>query len=278
MPEGPEIKRAADRLAAAVCDRPLKGVFFAFEHLKPYEAVLTQEEVMRVQPQGKALLIRFTNALSIYTHNQLYGRWYIRAAQSYPTTNRQLRLALHTARKSALLYSASDIAVLTDDEVAGHPFLRRLGLDVLDASTTIAQVQARLLDPRFRRRSLTSLLLDQSFLCGLGNYLRSEVLFVAGVHPSLRPIDCTPEQIQQLAQAAIAVSQQSYRTQGITNDLAIVAQLKQQGYPRSAYRHFVFGRDQKPCFRCGTLIVKTIAGGRRIYHCPQCQTQCLAVL
>lgn len=271
MPEGPEIKQAADAVARAIVHTPLLNISFAFERLQPYEEVLVREQIWAVQAKGKAMLIRFQNQLNIYSHNQLYGKWYIQKANAYPVTNRQLRLAIHTPKKAALLYSASDIDVLTDEQIASHPFLSRLGPDVLDEATTVEQVQERLLDKRFYRRGLTSLLLDQGFLCGLGNYLRSEVLFAARVNPALRPVDCTPEQLVGLAEGAIAVSRQSYITKGITNDLDIVAQLKQQGYSRQQYRFYVFNRDGKPCYVCGTPILKDIAGGRRIYYCPHCQ-------
>lgn len=271
MPEGPEIKRAAAQIAKAIEQQPIISLFFAFDHLKSYESVLAAAQVISVRSRGKAMLIRFQNQFTIYSHNQLYGKWFVRSVQDYPATNRQLRLAIHTEKKSALLYSASEIAVLTDDEVAAHPFLRRLGPDVLDAETTLEQVQAQFLHQKFYRRGLGGLLLDQSFLCGLGNYLRSEVLFVARVHPSLRPIDCAQTQITQLAKAAIAVSQQSFQTKGITTDLAIATKLKEQGYPRRAYRHYVFNREGDPCFCCGSPIQKDITAGRRIYFCPQCQ-------
>jgi endonuclease VIII len=118
MPEGPEIKRAADEIAKAIGHQVVSEVFFAFDHLKVYEPVLQGQTIVAVQSKGKALLIRFDNQLGIYSHNQLYGKWIIRKAYSYPETNRQLRLALHNRKKSALLYSASDIAVLTEAEVA----------------------------------------------------------------------------------------------------------------------------------------------------------------
>ena len=209
MPEGPEIKQAADAVARAIVQQPLIHLSFAFERLQLYEEILVNEQIWAVQAKGKAMLIRFQNQLNIYSHNQLYGKWYIQKANTYPVTNRQLRLAIHTQKQSALLYSASDIDVITNDQIASHPFLSRLGPDVLDEATTVAQVRDRFLDKRFHRRGLVSLLLDQGFLCGLGNYLRSEVLFVAKVNPALRPIDCTPEQIDGLAAGAIAVSRQS---------------------------------------------------------------------
>lgn len=272
MPEGPEIRQAADAIAKALVNRQVKEVFFAFDHLKPYESRLTGSKVVAVQTRGKAMLLHFDNQLCIYSHNQLYGKWVITNAYSYPNTTRQLRLAIHNEQHSALLYSASEIKVLSEAQIATHPFLSQLGPDVLDKSVTVEQVSKRFQDQRFKRRLLTSLLLDQHFLCGLGNYLRSEVLFVAKIHPERRPMNCHPDQITRLAAATISVTHQSYITGGITNDLELAAQLRKQGFKRSEYRHYVFNRQDKPCFICGTAIVKAFSGGRRYYYCPSCQS------
>lgn len=271
MPEGPEIRQASDRLAQVLVNRPLDSVYFAFDRLKPHEAPLTQATITDVRSRGKALLLHFSNHRTIYSHNQLYGVWYVRRAHQYPTTKRQLRLALHTDSHSALLYSASDIDVLTDSQLAEHPFLSRLGVDVLDDDTTEADVLGQLQHSSFQRRRFATLLLDQHFLCGLGNYLRSEILFVARLHPQQRPCDCTPQQQQHLAATVLAVTRQSYHTQGITNDLDIVARLQAEGVSRSRFRHWVFGRDGLPCYVCGGAIEKIVAGGRRCYVCPHCQ-------
>lgn len=273
MPEGPEIKRAADRIAKAVARKPIEEVYFAFEHLKPYEKDLARAQITSVQPRGKALLTHFNNDLAIYTHNQLYGKWEIKRARNYPETKRQLRLAIHTKSKSALLYSASDIEVLYPSDIDLHPFLSKLGPDVLDKAVTPEQVSQRLNSDRFRRRGLASLLLDQHCLCGLGNYLRSEVLFVAGVHPSFRPKDCTPAQLEILGKAAITLPRQSYETGGITNDLTRAQQMKADGYSRRVYRYWVFARQHQPCYQCGTGILKETFAGRRLYYCPTCQPQ-----
>ncbi|MGB3612727.1 MAG: endonuclease VIII [Elainellaceae cyanobacterium] len=271
MPEGPEIRQAADRIAAAIEQQELTAVFFAFDSLKPYESTLAKQMVTRVEPRGKAMLIRFDNGLNIYSHNQLYGKWMVRNAHSYPDTKRQLRLAIHTPRKSALLYSASDIDVLPNEDLGLHPFLSRIGPDVLDPAMTPNAVAQRLGETAFHRRQLATLLLDQHFLAGLGNYLRSEILFDAGVYPTHRPADCPPEAIRRLGESAIALSRRSYDTGGITNDLDLAMALKAEGLPRRAYRHYVFGRDGKPCYRCSTAIIKETFGGRRCYYCPVCQ-------
>ena len=61
MPEGPEIKIAADRIAKAIAQRPITEIFFAFEYLKPYEEILVRQLVTGVDTKGKGMLIRFDN-------------------------------------------------------------------------------------------------------------------------------------------------------------------------------------------------------------------------
>ncbi|MEM6351971.1 MAG: endonuclease VIII [Cyanobacteria bacterium P01_D01_bin.14] len=269
MPEGPEIRKAADRVERAIKPRSTSEIFFAFDHLKPYEAKLAGRQIREVETRGKAMLIHFDNALSIYSHNQLYGVWMVRSAYDYPNTKRQLRLAIHNEKKSALLYSASDIEVLTPDQIPTHPFLSQLGPDILAA--TPGQVFAQLQAKPYRRRQFTGLFLDQHFLAGVGNYLRSEILFVARLHPRRRPVDCREAALRELAEVAIALPYQSYRYNGITNDLDLANQLKSQGQKRSQYRHWVFNREGQSCRICQTPIVKDFASSRRFYYCPVCQ-------
>lgn len=271
MPEGPEIRRAADKIQRAIAGEVASDVFFAFDRLKPYEDELVGRTVTAVEPYGKALVTTFDNGLAVYSHNQLYGIWVICKPNSIPATRRQLRFAVQTSRRWALLYSASDIEVLSAESVSAHPYIVKLGPDTLDATITATEVEARTLSAPFRRRQFASLLLDQGFLGGIGNYLRTEILYVARIHPAQRPVDCNSQQILAFAEAALALPQQSYRHNGITNDLALATHLKQTGYRRRDYRHWAFGRQGKPCHRCGATIVKIMIGGRRCYVCPQCQ-------
>ena len=271
MPEGPEIRRAADKIHRALAGNRAQDVFFAFDHLKPYEETLIGGTITQVTPYGKALVTAFDNGLGVYSHNQLYGKWVICNPQAMPATGRQLRFAIHTELKWALLYSASEIEVLSLDQVSQHPYIAKLGPDTLDCTVTPEQVASRTLDAAFRRRRFAGLLLDQGFLGGLGNYLRSEILYVAGIHPNQRPMDCRADHTKAFAEAALALPQQSYRHRGITNDLALAAHLKAQGQRRQEYRHWVFGRLGQPCHRCGTAIEKLILSGRRCYVCPSCQ-------
>ena len=271
MPEGPETRLAADRIAKAIQGRAADEVFFAFESLQPFRKKLTGQQVERIDTRGKAMLTRFSGGLSVYTHNQLYGRWYIMGDGKMPRTQRQLRFSVRAGDQRALLYSASDIEVLTPAQEASHPFLGRLGPDLLSESPPPAEIANRIEDSRFRGRQLGALLLDQSFVAGLGNYLRAEILFEARIHPRCRGKDCTAEERQQIAQQIVSVTRRAYRTRGITLAEEHVTALKKKGVKRSAYRHWVYDRRGLPCRRCETQVVTENIGGRNCFWCPQCQ-------
>ena len=270
MPEGPEIRRAADRLAAAVAGSPILRATFAFPDLEHFEAGLVGRRIESITPRGKALLTRFDHGWTMYSHNQLYGVWRIVAAGGQPqATSRSLRVALETARGAIHLYSASDVSMWRSDDVESHPFLQRLGPDVLDPALDAAAVAARLQLPRFRGRSLGGLLLDQGFLAGMGNYLRSEVLFAAGLPPQRRPKDLDPAATARLAQALLDLPRLSYATRGIAP-----AERMRDDYltdTPDAFRFQVFGREGEPCPACGKPVERMQAASRRLYLCPACQ-------
>lgn len=272
MPEGPEVRRQADRIGRALSGRVAVSVYFAFPRLRDAARDLTGCRIETVRSRGKALLLTFEGDRVVFTHNQLYGRWLVRRSPVRPSSRRSLRFAVVTGSSSAWLYSASTIEVLAGSELAAHPFLSRLGPDALDPETTARMIRARLRDSSFRRRALGPLLLDQGFVAGLGNYLRSEILFRARVDPQARPRDLDAAQIRRLADAILAVPRRAYETAGITNDPRAVARARAAGLPRRRYRHLVFGREGQPCPRCDDRIEKLEIAGRRLYRCPSCQS------
>ena len=78
MPEGPEIRLAADKLRRVLAGRQSTEVRFAgdrFPHLQRFGARLSGRMIDAVEPRGKAMLTHFEGGLSIYSHNQLYGEW-----------------------------------------------------------------------------------------------------------------------------------------------------------------------------------------------------------
>lgn len=84
MPEGPEIRRAADSLEAAIKGEPLTEAWFAFPQLQHYQSQLVGQRVTRIETRGKALLTHFSGGLTLYSHNQLYGVWRVVDAGAQP--------------------------------------------------------------------------------------------------------------------------------------------------------------------------------------------------
>ena len=276
MPEGPEIRRMVDDIYKAVGGKTAQSVFFAFEHLKPFESALRGRKVERVEARSKAVLVFFEatdedGPWCVYSHNQLYGKWRMGKPDQEPSTNRQLRFAIIGPKKAARLYSASDIQLVRPDELNEVPYLSRLGPDPLNQDVSVAQLLAVFDDKRFRGRNLGGLLLDQAFVAGIGNYLRSEILFEAGVSPRARPRDLDADQQSKLAEAILTLVQRTYRLKGITNPPERADRLKKEGWTFGQRRHMVFNRDGERCHDCASPIVKTMMASRRLYYCPACQ-------
>ena len=271
MPEGPEIRRAADKVEAVLKDKTVERIQFGLQPLKKFSKALTGTKVLQLETRGKALLTHFDSGHTIYSHNQLYGVWRVVKRDKLPKTNRQLRLALHTDQHSALLYSASDISVWNTEKIEEHPFLQRIGPDILNPNLTWREVAERLQSRTFAGRALNSVYLDQAFLAGLGNYLRSEILFIAGIHPTRKARELSKGEIGKLARITLDISQRSYASQGVTIPDQQYKALKKKGVSFGKARFFVFSRANQPCRVCKTKIKRSTANSRRIYTCATCQ-------
>lgn len=271
MPEGPEIRLAADRIAKILVGQPVVEAQLNLPPLQRFEKRLAGSRVTAVDTRGKAMLTRFDNGLTLYSHNQLYGKWFTTRRPKLPDTGRQLRVALHTPTHSALLYSASDIEVLSESAVKQHPFLSRIGPDILDPTLTADDIIERLCSTSFCKRALGSLYLDQAFLAGNGNYLRSEILWAARVSPSAKPAQLDEADLLRLAKKTLQISRRSYRTRGVTVPPKQAKESKALGMTYSQYRFQVFGREGLDCYECGAPIQRRTMGSRNLFLCSVCQ-------
>ena len=261
MPEGPETHRVADRLRDALAGDALTRVQFINPALKAFERALHGRTVRAVDAHGKALLTEIDGGTTLYTHSQLFGFWRIDDGTPQPVNATLPRLVLQTARARAQLFAAPTIEVLDTGNAHLHPFLAKLGPDVIDAATTPRDMQRQLADVRFARKQLADLLLDQAFAAGMGNYLRSEVLHKACLAPTRTPGSLDPAETRALASALLSVPRASYRAQS------------REGaeYASDGVRFVVFDREGEPCPRDGTPIAQIRLAARRLYWCPHCQ-------
>ena len=144
-----------------------------------------------------------------------------------------------------------------------------LGPEPLDADLDLADFR-RLLARRSGR--LKSLLLNQSFLAGLGNIYADESLFRARLHPLRRAVSLTGEEQERLYQAVRAILEEAIADQGTTlSDGGYVDAEGQAGRHQELLA--VYRRTGEPCPQCQAPIERLIIGGRSSHFCPRCQPE-----
>jgi formamidopyrimidine-DNA glycosylase len=125
---------------------------------------------------------------------------------------------------------------------------------------------------RLRRRSarLKTLLLDQSFVAGVGNIYADEALWRARLHPLRAADTLTPVEVRRLHRALRSVLRQGIQNRGASFADYVGA----DGEPgANAERLAVYRRTDEPCLRCGRPIARIIVGQRSTHFCPNCQRQ-----
>jgi formamidopyrimidine-DNA glycosylase len=121
---------------------------------------------------------------------------------------------------------------------------------------------------RGRRRQLKALLLDQSFLAGIGNIYADESLFRARLHPERKASDLSRREARRLYDCIREVLSEAIGDGGTT----IRDYVDGRGRPGEfAARLRVYGREGEPCSACGTPIERHAVAGRSTYLCPRCQ-------
>jgi formamidopyrimidine-DNA glycosylase len=119
------------------------------------------------------------------------------------------------------------------------------------------------------RRTLKTLLLDQTRVLGLGNIYAVEALFLAGIHPLKQAHTLSKPRARKLYQAIRQVLQEAIDS-GST--LKIDLSDGQASYFGSSERFWrVYEREGEPCVNCGTSIRRIAHAGRSTYFCPKCQ-------
>ena len=268
MPEGPETKRMVDTISRDLVNKKIISTKFYHKSLVSFPK--TGLAVKEVVSKGKAVVIRLNNNYSIITHNQLYGRWTSSRLATKIRHNRSLRIEFCTEKKAIRLWSATDISVFKTIDENHHPYIKNLGPDVLDITTTPELIFSRLISDKFKNRQFSGLLLNQRFISGLGNYLRSEILFYSNCMYDDKSSKLNTSQNKLLATNIKDVSIRAYNQKGNTifyDDLM----LKKLDKTIKNRRFMVFARKGHACYICENTIIKDQASSRRIYYCPQCQ-------
>ena len=115
-----------------------------------------------------------------------------------------------------------------------------------------------------KRRALKPLLLDQSFIAGVGNIYADESLYLARLHPKRLSHTLSDGDVRRLHEAIRQVLLAGVAANGASFDWV---------YPGGNYQHnfLVYGQTGKPCANCGRPIIRILVGQRSTHLCEHCQ-------
>lgn len=271
MPEGDTVFRAAAHLHRALAGRVLTRADLRVPRLATVD--LTGERVDEVVAVGKHLLHRI-GGRTLHTHLGMEGTWQVlRPGSRWPRPASTARVILGDAEVETVGFELPVVELVDrdrEDDAVGH-----LGPDLLGPSWDPDEAVRRLAQKP--DREIADALLDQRVLAGLGNEYVNELCFLRGLHPATQ-VGSSGDLDALVALAHRLITANRDRVERTTT-----------GDLRRGRRAYVYGREGRPCLRCGTAIVRGRQGGsgsglgagrggsrgadesRVSYVCPRCQ-------
>ena len=275
MPELPEVETIARHLRPALTGRVVAQVAIAWERtidrpdVTSFRSQIVDDRFVRVGRRGKYLLLGLLSGRVLLVHLRMSGRFDLRPAGQAPVDETHTRVSLQLddgvwvdfidPRKFGRFYLVDDA-----DDV-----LSELGIEPLSSAFTAEWLSDHLSG---HRGEIKRLLLDQSFIAGLGNIYVSESLWHARIHPARSAALLTPEESRRLHSAIVQVLLSAVDNGGTSLDD------RQYVYPnRDLGGHqphlVVYDRAGDVCPRCGHAVERAVQGQRSTYFCPVCQSR-----
>lgn len=271
MPEGDTIFRTARTLHRALAGQAVtrfESVYPALTRVD-HDAPIVARVVEEVSARGKHLLLQFSGDLVLHTHMRMSGSWHVyRPGERWQAPRAHMRIVVGTDAFVAVAFDVPVAEFLTREALARHDQLRALGPDLASPHFDRLEVRRRL--RALEAGPVHEALLNQRVLAGIGNELKSEVLFIAGVNPFTATTaidDATFDRLMDVAQRVMTLNIVE------SSSLGPVTGRRSTGSLDPRARVFVYGRGGKPCRRCGSPIEVSKAGtdARLTYWCPRCQ-------
>ena len=264
MPELPEVETIAralrpDLTGAEILDADIRWArTLAAPSVKKFKEQIRGQKILEVGRRAKFIHIQLS-AYSLFVHLRMSGDLFIKSKTDPPEKHDRLRLFL--SNETFLVFNDTrkfGRVWLTDnpDSVIGG-----LGPEPFSDEFTPQWLYENL---RARKRQLKPLLLDQTFLAGLGNIYTDECLHIAKLHPQAASDSVRRDQAARLHEAIRAVLAEGIRRNGASIDWV---------YRGGEFQNYfrVYDRAGEPCPLCGTKIQRLIVGQRGTHVCPKCQ-------
>jgi formamidopyrimidine-DNA glycosylase len=274
MPELPEVETVARGLHRRLAGWVIESVHLlradiAHGAARPSNELLRGRQIEAVARTGKQVRIGLSDGQALVVHLGMTGRLTV--------TSQKEPLAKHTHLRIGFRGQGAELRfcdprrfggvwlVNGSFDAGGSWIGRRLPPVAADPLRISLSEWRGLLA---RRRQIKALLLDQKPISGVGNIYCDEALHRAGIHPLSRASDLSPEAVRRLYHALRRVLAAAIQAGGSSvSDYLDVDNVP--GWFQT--RHRVYGREGKPCRKCGTPIEKFVVSGRGTHICPKCQ-------
>jgi len=232
-----------------------------------FAKALTGATIQRVGRRAKYLVFDLADGRCLLVHLRMTGRFDL--ARDFRQRNAHEHVVLLLDDGTSVHYEDPRKFgrwILTD---APGRYLDTLGPEPLDPAFTAASFVARI---RPHRRQIKPLILDQSFIAGVGNIYADEALWAARIHPARGSATLSRAEVTRLYRAVREVLRRGIENQGTSLGTAstnFYSTGGRRGRNQDALR--VFRRAGEPCPRCGTAIERLVVAQRGTHICPRCQ-------
>lgn len=273
MPELPEVETILRSLKKKLLGRTIEGVdVFSGEVIrqpKPeqFAEQLSHKTIIDMERRGKYLIFKLSGSFALLVHLRMTGK--LLFVSSDTPRDEYVRVAFRLNGRNELRFHdvrrLGTLDLVPSDGLDELECLKALGPDALDPSLTMDVFERRL---KRKRGQVKRVLLDQTFVAGIGNIYANEILWKACIRPERAVSSLTPREAERLYRAMRQVLLSAVEHRGTT----IRDYVDGEGIPGS-YQELlvVHGREGHPCPVCGNLIVRSKNGGRSTYFCPFCQ-------
>ncbi|MBL0386271.1 DNA-formamidopyrimidine glycosylase [Tumebacillus sp. ITR2] len=276
MPELPEVETVRRGLEALVVGKTIESVTVTLgriirkpDDIEEFKLLLQGLTIEEVKRRGKYLLFS-VGPYTLVSHLRMEGRYGLYNAED--EVEKHTHVIFHFTDGTELRYKDvrqfGTMDVLPRDDHSSLPGLYDLGPEPLEESFTVDALRHQV--RKRRSGKIKALLLDQTFVAGLGNIYVDEVLFVSGIHPEANVTQLTDEQVVKLQRAIVDVLTHSVNLGG-SSIKSYVNGYGSEGQMQHELR--VYGHEGEPCPVCGTEIAKTRVAGRGTHFCPTCQPE-----
>ena len=286
MPELPEVETVRRGLQSLIISKKITEISFDWPKGFPnapsdVNQFLIGSHITDVRRRAKVLMIDLDTDYSLVTHLKMTGQLVYRGDESFGAghpsdsligelPDRSTRVTIAFSDSSKLFFNDQRkfgwMKLLPTIEIPNIDFMKRVGPEPLEADFTGTVLFDRL--QRRKNSSIKAALLDQTVLAGIGNIYADEALWGAKIHPETKVGNISIASIKKLYTEIVTVLQLSIEKGGSTDRNYVNAEGKKGSYIDFAR---VFRRENLPCPRCGTAIIKTRVAGRGTHICPKCQ-------